>query len=133
MNEVGKVDRTSPIATRKALFRSGFQVSDSAGEPAGVSLAEPLTSVGLLALQQVEDTQDQRNRRARASGQAALTALKELQAAFLAGQEDPGAQARLSTVLTATPAADPELAAIINDIQVRAAVELELRRQRQES
>ena len=127
MNEIGKVGRASGIAARHVTSRKGFSVPESARDTAAVERSDAVAGASLLALQAVEDDPAQRNRMARAGGEAALDALRDLQAALLKNQDDPDARARLSALLSLNPAADPELASIVQEISVRAAIELALR------
>jgi hypothetical protein len=124
MNEVGKVGRASAITSRRVTSRGGFAVPEPGQDATLVQLATPVSAASLLSLQEVEDDPVQRDRMARAGGEAALDALRDLQLALLMDQDDPEACARLAALATLKPASDPKLAAIVRAIAVRAAVEL---------
>jgi len=80
----------------------------------------------MLAVQEVSPELDERRQRAVRRGEALLAALSDLQLALLGAGDDSACLARLRTVLgdEAPTAIEPELADVLAEIEVRAAVEL---------
>ena len=102
-----------------------------AGRPAAKAAAAaaglaPLTSLGaVLAIQAVEDPLAGR-RRARARGEQLLDTLEEVRIALLDGRLPAGKLEALRQLVTARRGAadDPALRAVLDEIELRAAVEL---------
>ncbi|GBD42975.1 Flagellar assembly protein FliX [bacterium HR40] len=106
-----------------AGFGEALRAAGSRREAAAVSA--PLASAALLALQEVEDSLERRRRAVR-RGEQLLDGLAALQRALLAGEIDPEVVGRLAGALRARVGDpdDPGLAAVIREIEVRAAVEI---------
>jgi hypothetical protein len=103
-----------------------------AGRPAGAEAAAPVSSVGplsgldaLVALQAVDGDRAGR-RRARARAASILDGLDELRLALLGGQLTMGQIERLVASVAAqrTVTDDPRLNAVLDEIDLRAQVEL---------
>ena len=103
------------------------------GEPAALrpapgpgSTAALASLQTMLAVQEVSPELDERRQRAVRRGEALLAALSDLQLALLGAGDDSACLARLRTALgDEVPAAiEPELADVLAEIEVRAAVEL---------
>ena len=94
-----------------------------AGTPAGSSPVNALNS--LLSLQEVDDSTEGR-KRARKRGAELLDQLEELRIAIALGEVPLAQLENLATMLAQRQAVtdDPKLAQIINEIEIRAAVEL---------
>ncbi len=96
--------------------------TSSAAVPAGVAGVQGLDAI--LALQSV-DNADDRERRAVRHGHDLLDQLEALRADLLAGQISPQRVGALLSLIRAKQAAEePKLAALIDDIALRARVEL---------
>lgn len=99
------------------------------GQPAGAAAAAglaPLTSLGsILALQEIEDPLVGR-RRARERGERLLDALEEVRLALLDGRLPAGKLQSLRQLASAQrgSADDPKLKAVLDEIELRTAVEL---------
>jgi hypothetical protein len=132
-----KIDPTGPLGTRptkprdKAASARGSDFAKQIGgdHPASaVGGNAPISAVdALLALQEVNDsTSEQANTRARARGQVLLQRLDEIRHGLLLGTiprrtlDDLARTAREQKNL----AADPNLAEILSEIELRAEVEL---------
>ena len=91
--------------------------------PAGTTSVQTVNA--LLALQEVSDSTEGR-KRARRRAENLLDRLEELRLAIALGEIPVARLEELARVLGQRPAAadDPELAQIINEIEIRAAVEL---------
>ena len=92
----------------------------------GLTPAMPLAALGgVLAVQEVPDPAAER-RRATRHGHSVLDELQALQIGLIEGWVQEGALRRLAGLLERLrPAtADPELAAVLDEIELRAAVEL---------
>ena len=125
---------SAPIPSRpgaSARATGGFSVSSSAAAPAAASAA-PANAAGgvaglsaLMALQGVE-TATERRRRAFRRGAGLLDRLDALKLALLAGEAGESALRSLSDALREqTPDdLDPGLAGVLNQIDLRAQVEL---------
>lgn len=137
MKVTGPVNSRLPEPVRAGRPSSGFTLGASTAGPApsaaATSAASGVAGVSaLVALQGVEDATERR-RRAMRRGHGLLDRLDELKLAALAGRDDSLALDRLAQ---AAREAGPEveergLAAVLNQIDLRAAVELakrELRR-----
>ncbi len=133
-----KIDRFSTIGARPSRRneRSGSTESnafaralstDSEAPPAStVSGAAALGPVdALLALQEVPEDPGGRNR-GRRHGEELLNSLDELHYGLLAGSLSLGAIERLAAMVAAKRSQmnDPQLSRILDEIEVRAAVEL---------
>lgn len=133
-----KIDRLSTIGT-PAARRNGRNSSTKSGGFAkalaiGVE-APPVSAVGggaalapvdaLLALQEVSDDPGGRNR-GRRHGEALLDQLDDLHLGLLSGRMSLDAMERLSAMVAAKRGQvdDPRLAQILDEIEIRAAVEL---------
>jgi hypothetical protein len=111
-------------ASSERSFASGLS-GEAAGSAKTQSSAATRAVEGLLALQEVADAHTGR-RRAVARGQNLLDRLDELRVAMLTGvvpRADLAALARLSRESVAL-VDDPQLAEILAEIELRAAVEL---------
>jgi hypothetical protein len=124
--------RTAVVGARNATVRAGgagaaFSLESvaSAARPAATEAAAPATSLdALLALQAVEDPLLKRRKLVR-RGSALLDTLEAMRADVLVGGIGEG---RLNQLLAlvgqARERAEPELDALIDDIELRARVEL---------
>jgi hypothetical protein len=118
--------RSKTPAARSGDFAGHIEGGASAGAPVGGGT--PVNAVdALLALQEVGDsTSEQSNARARARGRALLDRLDEIRHGLLAG----GISKSTLNELTATvrskraKATSPELAEVLDEIELRAEVEL---------
>jgi hypothetical protein len=130
-----KVEANRPVGTQgvrkdgKGKSSTGFADSLQVGEEsatAGVSAAPALTGVeALFALQEVPDATGDR-KRAAARGDQLLDRLDDLRKGLLLGRISPGKLAdlaRLARVSSAT-IADPKLREVLQEIELRAEVEL---------
>ena len=122
---------TSPQGGRSAPAAGGFSVPSSA---AAVSTSATAAAAGvsnvpgvsaLMALQGVESATERRRRAIRRGG-GLLDRLDELKLALLAGEAGEGALERLGrTLREERPVdADPALSSLLDQIDLRAAVEL---------
>lgn len=117
--------------SRPARASSGFSVSSggSAAPASAASASSASTSVtgmsALMALQGVEDATERRRRAIRRGG-GLLDRLDELKLAMLSGETGSGALERLSRSLREDRPedADAELSGLLDQIDLRAAVEL---------
>lgn len=103
----------------------GFD-DDSAAETAPVKQAAPLGATNpLLGLQEISDDEVQR-RQAYKTGQMTLEALDELRLGLLQGSLSARVIAQMESLVAAERhrCNDPRLEAILDDIELRAAVEL---------
>ena len=122
--------RTGQVSGRSAQ-RPGaggmFQLDDTAATPRAAPTAAPATASGieaLLALQAVEDPLFAR-RKALRRGSALLDALAAAQADLLTGEVGEGRLNLMMALVTqARDEIDPQLAALIDDIELRVRVEL---------
>jgi hypothetical protein len=89
-----------------------------------VAAQAPVALDALLALQQVDEP-NERNRAARRHGQALLGALGRLQRLLLEDGDPAGALEQLHTLAdTISAAADPGLAAAVDQVVLRARIEM---------
>ncbi|MBA5779307.1 flagellar assembly protein FliX [Stappia sp. F7233] len=106
---------------------SGFAPASTPETPASASTAAAASFGGidaLLALQEVEDPLAERKRAAR-HGRDLLDTLDQLKADLLAGRVAPDRLERLAAQLSRRkPGDDPYLEAILDEIDLRARVEL---------
>lgn len=138
MKVTGPTRPSSPQGSRPARASGGFSVPSTASGAAAVPTASASGVSGvsdvsaLMALQGVEDVTERRRRAIRRGG-GLLDRLEELKLALLQGEAGEGALDRLSrTLREERPVdADPGLNGLLDQIDLRAAVELakaELRR-----
>lgn len=132
-----KIDRVSPIGTKpsRRSERSGSSKSSSFSKALGSSPAPVPSSVSgggalgqvdaLLALQEVPGESNKRGR-AWQRGEDLLDRLDELRLAMLDGRLPQATIERLAAVASAQRAKtdDPRLVAVLDEIELRAAVEL---------
>ena len=92
---------------------------------AGIAPAMPLAALdGVLAVQEVDDAAGERRRAVR-RGHSLLDELRELQLGMVDGWVSEGTLQRLAGLVDGLrPAADPQLAELLDAIELRAAVEL---------
>ncbi len=133
-----KIDRLSTIgkpatrrnerngATKSGAFAKALSVGGEAPPASAVSGGAALAPVdALLALQEVSDDPGGRNR-GRRHGEEMLDHLGDLHLGLLSGRMTLGALDRLSAMVTAKRGLvdDPRLVQILDEIEIRAAVEL---------
>jgi len=131
MSRVGAVGglagplRTARAGRADSRFGSTLDAATSIGDTRESVAAGSILSTGsLLSLQEIPDA-TQRNRRARQKAEAALEALRTMQAALLGGGLDRAQLAALSDVAAdAAQAEDPGLREAAEAVALRAAVEL---------
>ena len=134
MKITGAGPTAGPSQRRKVSGRSGERgVADFAEQvgarPAaspGVAPTTPLAALdGVLAAQEVPDPTEQRRRAVR-HGQSVLAELHELQLGLIEGWVSEGTLHRLAGLLDGLrpAAADSRLDALLDDLELRAAVEL---------
>lgn len=106
---------------------AGFAVPDETEAASETAAAAPVSGLSLLSLQEVESDAD-RNRRARRHGEDMLDALRRLQRALLGETIEAEVIGRLDRLSLSVPlAADPALRALVDQVALRARVELALR------
>jgi hypothetical protein len=122
--------RTNQVANRSAQRTSPgalFQIDDQSAAQQSAPAAAPLAAAGidaLLALQAVDDPLLARRKAVR-RGTALLDALSDAQADLLTGHVGEGRLNQMMALVTqARDAVDPELDALIDDIELRVRVEL---------
>ena len=133
MKVTGPSGPSSPQGSRPARAGAGFSVSPTASS---VTAAPTATTSGpsgvsdvsaLMALQGVEDVTERRRRAIRRGG-GLLDRLEELKLALLEGEAGEGALDRLSRTLREERPldadADADLTSLLDQIDLRAAVEL---------
>jgi hypothetical protein len=136
---VDKVGYTRPIATPKAVRRAGAAASsgfaDALSQAEGAAEIEATEAAsgmaatgnlgGLIGLQEV-DEREHRRRRAVKRGRLTLDALANLRDALLMGVLPISTIEKLEKIVEQERSAntDPVLAGILDDIEVRAAVEI---------
>ena len=119
----------APIGRRASVpgRRGGFDVaakSSPAGDAAPAGAASDVLLGGLLALQE-DEGDDSQDRRAKHRGHAILDALAGLQTSLLNDDLDSGRLRQLAALAHDVPAAaDARLRDIVNDVVIRAHVEL---------
>ena len=131
MSRVGAVGGlAAPVRAARAgradpRFGSTLDAASSAGEAREAVAAAGIFAAGsLLSLQEIPDSAE-RNRRARERAEAALEALRSMQAALLGGGLDRAQLEALSDVAAdAAQADDPALREAAQAVALRAAVEL---------
>ena len=121
--------RTNQVATRSAQ-RAGagtFQLDDTATPQQAAAPTAPISATGidaLLALQAIDDPLLARKKAVR-RGSALLDALAAAQADLLTGHVGEGRLNQMMALVTqARESVDPELDALIDDIELRVRVEL---------
>jgi len=135
---IDKIGYTKPAAAarieakRRASSSSGTQFADmldaldDIDTPDPVVSTAPLASTGmLLGLQEVSEEEVHR-KRAMKRGKTTLDTLEQLRDGILAGSVSTSTIRQLETLVTTERATttDPRLIAILDEIEVRAAVEL---------
>ena len=131
MKVTGPSAPTTSNSSRPTRAAGGFSLSSSAGAapaPAATASAGPAGVAGLsalMALQGVESATERRRRAIRRGG-GLLDRLDELKLALLSGEAGEGALERLGQGLreARTEDDDPGLTDLLNQIDLRAAVEL---------
>lgn len=138
MKVTGTGAPSAPSAGKPARSASGFSLNQTAATPGSTAAAATSASAGLadvsalMALQGVEGPLERR-RRAIKRGGGLLDRLDELKLALLSGEPDEGVMDRLGRVMREERPQndDPGLSALLDQIDLRAAVEMakaELRR-----
>lgn len=130
----GRVGTPQATGGGKRTNGTGFTLPTGAAprEASATRGAAPLSGLeSMLALQSVEDPL-QRRRRAVKRGGAMLDALDSLKIALLDGVADSGQLQRLQSLVTAQRegTGDPALEAVLDEIELRAAVEVAKRQAR---
>ena len=129
---IGQSFGPAGVGARRGVERSsgsaGFaeRISGRPGGAAAAAALAPLTSLaGILAAQEVDEPLTGR-RRARQRGDQLLDALDELKLALLDGKLPPGKLQALQSLAEAQRgrADDPALQAVLDEIELRTAVEL---------
>jgi hypothetical protein len=134
MRITGSGPTAGPSQRRKVSDRGGDRtaavfaehVTARAAPSSGVAPSAPLVALdGVLAAQEVADPTEQRRRGVR-HGDSLLAELRELQLGLVDGRVSEGTLRRLAGLLDGLrPAAgDPQLDALLDDLELRAAVEL---------
>lgn len=131
MKVTGPSGPSSPQGARPARASGGFSVpaTGAAGAAGATGSAPGVSGVpgvsALMALQGVEDVTERRRRAIRRGG-GLLDRLEELKLALLEGEAGDGALERLSRTLREDRPidADPGLNTLLDQIDLRAAVEL---------
>lgn len=140
MKVVGPNGVSTPASTRPTRSTSGFSLGQTAAASAPVATTASATTGGvsdvsaLMALQGIEGPLEKR-RRAIRRGSGLLDRLDEIKLALLNGDADEGALDRLARSLREERADDDDkdLGALLDQIDLRASVELakaEMRRDR---
>ncbi|PHQ70029.1 MAG: flagellar assembly protein FliX [Sneathiella sp.] len=127
----GRTSAASNAKGGKSSSKSGekFSVPGEAVETsssAGVAVASPISSIdALMALQGVDDSTTE-NEKAAQKGKDLLEKLEEIRDGLLTGNLSAQRLLQLKQTLSSfdVSEADPKLAEIVRDIEVRAAVEL---------
>lgn len=131
MKVTGPSGPTTATTSRSTRAAGGFSLSSAgqaapAAQAAGTSSTSSVAGLSaLMALQGVE-TATERRRRAIRRGGGLLDRLDELKLALLSGETGEGALSRLGQTLreARTDEEDPGLTDLLNQIDLRAAVEL---------
>ena len=132
-----KIEKPGPATSASAPRRSGTSTQarpgefarflDQAGGPSAVSGGTPIGSVdALIAAQSVEATDAEAKRQARQRGDDILDKLDELRHGLLMGTLSRGQLVQLKTLVRSRRAtlADPKLNEVLDEIELRAEVEL---------
>lgn len=124
---IGQKKRSSGVGdTSFSSLLDGVDESGDVNAPETVNTAAPLSNAGmLLGLQEVSEDEVER-KRAIKKGRSMIDVLDQLRDALLVGSLSPATIRQLETVLAERRATitDPRLSAILDEIEVRAAVEL---------
>lgn len=131
MKVTGATGPSASQGSRAAKAASGFSVSGGQGAAPAAAPAAAASVSGvagmnaLMALQGVEDATERRRRAVR-RGNGLLDRLDELKLAILSGEPDEAALERLTRTLREERPqdADPALTSLLDQIDLRAAVEL---------
>ncbi len=120
---ISNVSGRSPMRSSTGTFQIGEGAQASDARP--TAAAGPTTSIdALLALQAVDDPLQKRRKLIR-RGTQLIDALEGLKADLLAGQMSEGRLNQLMAVMSqARERAEPGLNAVLDDIELRARVEL---------
>ncbi len=140
MKITGSGPTAGPSQRRKVSGRGGDHAAAPFAEhvgtrplaSSGVAPSKPLAALeGVLAAQEVPDPSDQRRRAVR-HGHSLLAELRELQLGLVEGWVPEGTLHRLAGLLDGLRPAveDPKLDALLDDLELRAAVELAKLRRR---
>jgi len=117
---------SSPTAKRAASGTFSLEGDSAARATTATSGTRSIGGIdALLALQGVDEPTERRRKAVR-RGKSALDALDALKLGLLSGTFDTGALARLKSAAAslAEPSGDPELDAVLAEIELRAQVEL---------
>lgn len=129
--------RTGPTQSRRVgagrSEAAGFStyVESAPAGPAAISMASPLTALGaVLAVQEVEAGPAERQR-AIQRGRSMLAELDQIRVELLQGEVSSAALGRLAGLLQSSRPVvdDARLGAVLDEIELRAAVELAKRQQ----
>lgn len=121
---VGKTEKSGTAGESGAFGR--MLGTGSAGGTSGTSAASATASVGGVFILQAESEGERKRRRmAIARGQDALSVLDEITKALLSGNITTAHLARLKSLAgqQLETVADPKLAAVLDEIEIRLAVE----------
>lgn len=127
-----KIESGRPVTSASGAKRAGgaaapgfAPAADAPQRAAATAATQALTPLdALLALQGVDDPAGRRARQAR-RGQAALDALEELGQGLLLGRAPGALKGQLEALRReAEPTGEPELDAVLLEIDIRVAVEL---------
>ena len=134
---IDKITYTKPVSTARAAAIKRTGSADGAAFAEALARAEgasavdapvaamPITATGLLGLQEVSEDETQR-RKSLKRGRLTLDALAGLRDALLMGSVPMATLQNLERIIASERATtlDPQLESILNDIEVRAAVEI---------
>jgi len=133
---IGKIEGTGSIRTSQPLRRaaksgsaSGSSFSSHLEETEGASAAQDTSGIGSVAgvfnLQEVDDALE-RAARGKLRAEDLLNSLDDIKLALLDGTISPGKLQRLAQIAQSRrqEVSDPKLAAILDEIDLRAQVEL---------
>ncbi|HEV7267415.1 MAG TPA: flagellar assembly protein FliX [Falsiroseomonas sp.] len=129
MSRVGGITGGTAPLRRAARAGAGFTLPDTAAAREGVATTAAGGVSALLGLQEQSAPVEPPGKRAARRGQATLDELNGLQLDLLRGTDDPARLARLAALADgAEAAADPVLHRTLQEISLRARVELARRR-----
>ncbi|WP_372618680.1 flagellar assembly protein FliX [Falsiroseomonas sp.] len=129
MSRVGGITGGTPPLRRAVRTGAGFALPDSAAAREGAATAAAGSVSALLALQEQGAPVEPPGERAARRGNAALDELNGLQLDLLRGRDDPERLERLAALAGGAEAvADPMLRRTLQEISLRARVELARRR-----